>query len=52
MENHSDKFCPSIMLHPKNSSKAGALFVEARGFTGAVAAKHTKNNTPRSSFSS
>ena len=31
------------MLHPQNSSKAGALFaeiVEAHGFTGAVAATH------------
>ena len=54
MEYHSDKFCQSIMLHPQNSSKPGAMFAEraeARGFTGAVAAKHT--NARRSySFSS
>ena len=46
MDNHSDKFCQSIMLHPQNSSKAGALFaerVEARGFTSSIAAKHIKN---------
>ena len=46
MDNHSDKFCRSIMLHPQSSSNAGALFaerVEARGFTSSVAVKHINN---------
>ena len=46
MENHSEKFCKSTMLHPQKSSKAGALFaerVEARGFTSSIAAKHIKD---------
>ena len=46
MDNHSDKFCRSIMLHPQSSSNAGALFaerVEDRGFTSSVAVKHIKN---------
>ena len=45
MENLSEKFCKSTMLHPQKSSKAGALFaerVEARGFTSSIAAKHIK----------
>ena len=39
MENHSEKFCKSTMLHPQKSSKPGALFaerVEARGFTSSL----------------
>ena len=46
MDNHSNKFCKSIMLHPQSSSNAGVHFaerVEARGFTSSVAVKHIKN---------
>ena len=46
MENHSDKLCQSVMLHPQKSSNAGPLFAErvgARGFISAVATKFTKD---------